>query len=113
MFILSETGQRFRATENRIFEHAGFTPRIAFEGEELSVILQLVNEGTVISFIFKNQFLDAYLDNVKIVKISNPACFQTVGIAWNKKKKSSFVVDSFRDFVISFLKDDTINNKED
>lgn len=113
MFILSETGQSFRATENRIFENAGFTPSIAFEGEELSVILQLVNEGTGISFIFKNSFLDTYLDNVKILKISNPACFQTVGIAWNKKKKSSFVVDSFRDFAISFLKDDSINNSVD
>lgn len=108
MFILSETGQSFRTTENRIFEKAGFTPRIAFEGEELSVILQLVNEGTGISFIFKNSFLDAYLDNVKILKIVNPASFQTVGIAWKKTRKSSFVKDSFRSFAISFLKDDTI-----
>ncbi|MFL0363873.1 LysR family transcriptional regulator [Bacillus sp. PK3_68] len=113
LFILSETGQSFRTTENRIFEKAGFTPRIAFEGEDLSVILQLVNEGKGISFIFKNSFLDVYLDNVKILKISNPDCFQTVGIAWNKERKSSFVVNSFRDFAITFLKEETIFNEED
>ena len=108
MFILSETGQSFRATENQIFEKAGFTPRIAFEGEELSVILQLVNEGIGMSFIFKNSYLNEYLDNVKILKILNPACFQTVGIAWNKNRNSSFVIDSFRSFATEFLKDDTI-----
>ena len=105
MFIVSETGQNFRATENHLFEKAGFTPKIAFEGEDLSIILQLVNEGKGISFIFQHSFLDTYLDNVKILKISNPVCFQTVGIAWNKNRKSSFVVNSFRDFAISFLKD--------
>ncbi|QQP14648.1 hypothetical protein FJQ98_11955 [Lysinibacillus agricola] len=94
-------------TENQLFESAGFKPNIAFEGEDLSIILQLVNEGKGISFIFKYSFLDQYLDNVKILKISNPDCFQTVGIAWNKKRKSSFVVNSFRDFAISFLKDST------
>ncbi|RLL43588.1 LysR family transcriptional regulator [Oceanobacillus piezotolerans] len=113
LFILSETGQSFRTTENRIFEKAGFTPRIAFEGEDLSVILQLVNEGAGISFIFNNLSLDSSLDNVKIVKISNPACFQTVGIAWNKKKKNSFVVESFRTFSISFLQDATTYGAED
>lgn len=108
LFILSETGQNFRTTENQLFEKAGFTPQIAFEGEDLSIILQLVNEGKGISFIFNYSFLDQYLDNVKILKISNPDCFQTVGIAWNKKRKSSFVVNSFRDFAISFLINSTI-----
>lgn len=105
LFILSETEQNFRATENQLFEKAGFTPQIAFEGEDLSIILQLVNEGKGISFIFKNSFLDQYLDNAKILKISDPECFQTVGIAWNKNRKSSFVVNSFRDFAITFLSD--------
>ncbi|WP_445477486.1 LysR family transcriptional regulator [Lysinibacillus irui] len=105
LFILSETEQNFRATENHLFEKAGFTPQIAFEGEDLSIILQLVNEGKGISFIFKNSFLDQYLDNAKILKISDPECFQTVGIAWNKNRKSSFVVNSFRDFAITFLSD--------
>lgn len=108
MFILSETGQSFRATENQILENAGFTPQIVFEGEELSIILQLVNEGTGVSFVFKNSYLDTYLDNVKLIKISNPDSFQTVGIAWNKNRKSSYVAENFRNFAISFLKDDTI-----
>ncbi|MFJ7982579.1 LysR substrate-binding domain-containing protein [Lysinibacillus xylanilyticus] len=42
MFILSEKGQNFRTTEDQLFEKAGFTPKIAFEGEDLSIILQLV-----------------------------------------------------------------------
>ncbi len=66
--FLSETGQSFRATENRIFENAGFTPSIAFEGEELSVILQLVNEGTGISFIFKNSFFRHLFRQCKDIK---------------------------------------------
>ncbi|MFJ8236278.1 LysR substrate-binding domain-containing protein [Ureibacillus sp. NPDC094379] len=79
-------GQSFRATEDQLFKEAGFTLRIAFEGEQVSVILQLVNEGTGISFIFKNSYLDQFLDNVKILKITDPPCFQTVGIAWKNRK---------------------------
>lgn len=75
------------AQQKILFEKAGFTPQIAFDGEDLSIILQLVNEGKGISFIFKYSFLDQYLDNVKKLKISNPDCFQTVGITWDKRGK--------------------------
>ena len=57
---MSETGQNFRTTENQLFEKAGFTPQIAFEGEDLSIILQLVNEGKGISFILTIHFRSVF-----------------------------------------------------
>lgn len=103
-FICYEKGQSMRITAERLFLEAGFTPNIAFEGDDLSIILQLVNEGAGISFFPKYSFLDAYLDKTSMLRITNPVSFQTVGIAWMKDRKSSFVVNSFRNFAIEFLR---------
>ncbi|MFJ7733435.1 hypothetical protein ACIQXF_16310 [Lysinibacillus sp. NPDC097231] len=40
------------AQQKSNIRNAGFTPHIAFEGEDLSIILQVVNEGKGTSFIF-------------------------------------------------------------
>lgn len=104
-FITYEKGQSIRATTDRLFKEAGFTPNIAFEGDELSLILQLVNEAAGISFFPKYSFLDTYLQKTSMIKITSPISFQTVGIAWLKDRNHSFVVNSFRDFAIEFLRD--------
>lgn len=103
-FITYEKGQSMRTTTDRLFEEAGFVPDIAFEGDELSLILQLVNEGAGISFFPKYSFLDAYLQQTAIIKIASPASFQTVGIAWLKDRNHSFVINSFRNYAIEFLR---------
>lgn len=104
-FITYEKGQSIRATTDRLFQEAGFLPKVAFEGDELSLILQLVNEGAGISFFPKYSFLDTYLQETKMMKIKSPASFQTVGIAWLKDSNHSFVINSFRDFAIGFLRE--------
>jgi DNA-binding transcriptional LysR family regulator len=102
-FIVFEKGQRMRMTTDRLFQEAGFMPKISFEGDELSIILQLVNEGAGLSFFPEYSFLRSYLDKTRMLKILDDANFQTVGIAW-KKEKDSFVANSFRDFAIDFLR---------
>ncbi|MFJ8415623.1 LysR family transcriptional regulator [Bacillus paramycoides] len=103
-FIIFEEGQSMRITTDRLFQRAGFTPKISFEGDELSIILQLVNEGAGISFFPEYSFLGSYLENTSMLKISDSASFQTVGIACLKERKSSFIVNSFRDFAIEYLR---------
>lgn len=88
--------------------NVGFTPKIVFEGTELSIVLQLVNEGQGISLYPQYSFLKDQLPNTKIIRLKNDDCYQTVGLAWLKDKKYSYVVNQFRQHMIeSFNK---INN---
>lgn len=88
--------------------NVGFTPKTIFEGTELSIVLQLVNEGQGITLYPQYSFLKEQLPNTKIIRLKNSNCYQMVGLAWLKNKKYSYVVNQFRLHMIeSFTK---INN---
>lgn len=88
---------------------AGFTPNIVFEGTEMSIVLQLVNEGQGITFYPQYSFLGEQLTNTKIIRLKNSDCYQMVGFAWLKNKKYSYVAEQFRQHMIQAFTD--INNK--
>lgn len=85
--------------------NVGFTPKTVFEGTELSIVLQLVNEGQGITLFPQYSFLKDPLPNTKIIRLKNRNCYQMVGLAWLKDKKYSYVVNQFRQHMIdSFTK---------
>ncbi|KLV26702.1 LysR family transcriptional regulator [Niallia circulans] len=88
---------------------AGFTPNIVFEGTELSIVLQLVDEGQGISFYPQYSFLGKQLTNSKIIRLKNPHCYQMVGFAWLKNRHYSYVARQFRQHMIESFKE--INKK--
>lgn len=90
---------------------AGFSPNIVFEGTEMSIVLQLVNEGQGITFYPQYSFLGEQLTNTKIIHLKNNHCYQMVGFAWLKSKKYSYVAKQFRQHMIQAFTD--INNKND
>lgn len=79
---------------------AGFEPNIIFEGTELSIVLQMVNEGEGITFYPQYSFLEENLKNTKRIKIRNPDCYQMVGFAWMKTRNYSYVAKQFRKHMI-------------
>lgn len=89
---------------------AGFTPNIVFEGTEMSIVLQLVNEGQGITFYPQYSFLGEQLPNTKIIRLKNNDCYQMVGFAWVKSKKYSYVAKQFRQHMIQEFKDIHNNN---
>lgn len=84
---------------------SGFKPNIVFEGTELSIVLQLVDEGQGISFYPEYSFLGNHLKNTKIVRLKNDHCFQMVGFAWLKERKYSYVATQFRQHMIQAFAD--------
>lgn len=79
---------------------AGFQPNIVFEGTELSIVLQLVNEGEGITFYPQFSFLGEQLPNTKRIEIISPECYQMVGFAWMKNREYPYVVKQFRQHMI-------------
>ncbi|MBD8027426.1 LysR family transcriptional regulator [Ureibacillus sp. Re31] len=87
---------------------SGFKPNIVFEGTELSIVLQLVDEGQGITFYPQYSFLGNHLKNTKIIRLKNDHCFQMVGFAWLQDRKYSYVATQFRHHMIQAFAD--INN---
>lgn len=73
----------------------GFTPNIVFEGTEMSIVLQLVNEGQGVTFYPQYSFLGEQLPNTKIIRLKNSHCYQMVGFAWLKSKSILMYQNNF------------------
>ena len=107
-FIQFKKGFNFRNITEKLCMKAGFSQNIVFEGEELSAILQLVNEGLGISFwpAYAEEYID--LSNTTRISVVNPICRRTVGIAWNKNNVNTFATDVFKAFALEYLENHII-----
>ncbi|WP_330948925.1 LysR family transcriptional regulator [Virgibacillus sp. MG-45] len=108
-FIGYKSGVESMSIYEQCCLNVGFKPNIVFEGTEMSIVLQLVNEGQGISFYPQYSFLGNQLTNTKIIRLKNNDCFQMVGFAWIKRRKYSYVAKQFRHHMIQSFTD--INNK--
>ncbi len=90
-----------RSLTDQLFQEAGLTPAITFEGEEIMTVAGLVETKLGVAII-------PYLpgrNNTRLsfIPISKPKCFRTIGLAWTKERYISPVAKKFRDFVIDFF----------
>lgn len=108
-FIGYKSGLDSVSMYERCCLQAGFTPNIIFEGTEMSIVLQLVDEGQGISFYPQFSFLGNQLSNSKVIRLTNSNCFQMVGFAWLKNRNYSYVAKQFRQHMIQAFTE--INNK--
>jgi DNA-binding transcriptional LysR family regulator len=103
-FISLSSHANFRKITDEFCRQAGFEPHIAFELEEVSAIQTLVEMGLGITFTLPLTLgrRASSPDTVQL-KITEPLCQRTFGIAWNKKHYLSQAAIHFRQFAISFF----------
>lgn len=90
---------------------AGFTPDIAYEGEEISTLVGLVGANFGVTLAPAESVKGS--DLVRAVRISEPQCFRTIGVAWRRGRYMSDTTARFRDHIINSLgKDKIINPSE-
>ncbi|GMK48027.1 LysR family transcriptional regulator [Paenibacillus glycanilyticus] len=103
-FISLSSRSNFREITDGFCRKAGFEPRIAFELEEVSSIQTLVEMGLGITFTLPLSLGNrASSPGTVQLKISDPICRRTFGIAWNRKHYLSQAAVRFREFVINFF----------
>jgi Transcriptional regulator len=103
-FISLSSRSNFREITDGFCRKAGFEPRIAFELEEVSSIQTLVEMGLGITFTLPLSLGNrASSPGTVQLKIADPTCRRTFGIAWNRKHYLSQAAVHFRDFAISFF----------
>ncbi|AKP78590.1 LysR family transcriptional regulator [Priestia aryabhattai] len=96
-FVTYKAGYGLRTLMDTFCEQAGFTPRVIFEGEELSSILACVSTGFGITLTPDLHSLDK--TTFKLIKVIQPYCMRTIGIAW---KENSYLSPAAKKF-ISFI----------
>ncbi|ANS73842.1 LysR family transcriptional regulator [Paenibacillus yonginensis] len=99
-FILFSKGYSLRPIVLHACLEAGFTPKIAFEGEETDTIRGLVAAGMGVSLLPEM----ASYHNGKLaptrVKISSPKVTRTIGLIYRSDDKLPLVAQSFRTFLL-------------
>jgi DNA-binding transcriptional LysR family regulator len=103
-FISLSSRYNYREITDGFCQQAGFEPHIAFELEEVSAIQTLVEMGLGVTFTLPLS-LGSKASNPKTVqlKITEPLCQRTFGIAWNRKHYLSQAAIHFRQFTIGFF----------
>ncbi|MET3699889.1 DNA-binding transcriptional LysR family regulator [Bacillus oleivorans] len=97
-FISFKRGLGMREITDHLFEEAGFTPAIKFEGEDVSTLAGLVSSGLGVTII--PAFHGISSDKIKQLSISESKCFREIGIAWLKRSTLSPSAALFRSYVI-------------
>jgi DNA-binding transcriptional LysR family regulator len=105
-FISLKPGYGLRDLTDQYCQQAGFTPCIVFEGDEPAAIRGLVRAGLGIAFTaefsWRSVINDAELA-VRRLRISEPLCQRTIGLAWSKERYLSLAAHQFRQFVIDYF----------
>lgn len=94
-------GYGIRNVIDRLCMEAGFTPKIAFEGEEVPTVAGLVAAGLGVALIPDVSGLTTQ----KLVKISvsSPECYRIIGVAWMKERYLSPPAERFLQFVMNYF----------
>ncbi|MET8998998.1 LysR family transcriptional regulator [Amycolatopsis sp. NPDC004169] len=97
-FVLLEPGYGVRTLTDELCAAAGFTPRIAFEGQESDTVRGLVAAGLGVALL--PRFGPGTPAGVAEVPLSPPP-FRTIGLVWRAAEPMTPAVTGFRDHVLA------------
>ncbi|MCR8659131.1 LysR family transcriptional regulator [Paenibacillus endoradicis] len=102
-FIVFGEGYSLRPIVMNACEAAGFTPNIAFEGEETDTIRGLVAAGMGVSLLPKMAVEFVAPIPIAIVKVIDPVITRNVGIIHRTNEKLPLVAKVFYNFLMNYF----------
>ncbi len=104
-FISLKPGHTMRTLTDSFCQQAGFTPRMAFEGDDSSTIRSLITTGIGVGFASDLMLRGIPHPTISVaLHIKEPRCQRIIGLAWRKDHYQSLVAQQFRTFVIQYFK---------
>lgn len=97
-FIALKRGYGMRTITEELCAQAGFSPRIAFEGEEVATVAGLVAGGLGVAMV--PDFPGLELLGIKKLPVHAPLCRRVIGMAWIEHRALSPAAERFRRFVV-------------
>lgn len=101
-FVLFSEGYSLRSIVTEACNHAGFSPRIGFEGEETDTIRGFVAAGMGVSLLPETSLKDGSPLLTAKVKVIEPKVNRTVGLIRRSDGKLPLVADVFRNFLLTY-----------
>jgi len=98
-FVALRPAYSIRQLGDAFCAQAGFTPRIAFEGEEVATVRGFVAAGLGVALLPVSQGR-SHIDPPQI-PVRSPRCYRRLGLAWSTDRFESEAVRRFREFVIA------------
>lgn len=102
-FISTNTRYGLREITDRFCQEAGFLPYIAFEGDEQAMIGELVRENLGIAFSPALTLRQLANPSVKQLRIKEPVCQRTIGLARLKGRYLSKAAQRFHQFALEYF----------
>lgn len=100
-FVLLEKGNGLRGIADQLFQEAGISPKITFEGEEVHTIAAFVAAGLGVTLIPEFKGID--WDKISRIRLRTPNCQREIGLAWVEGRYLSPAAKRFRQFIINYF----------
>lgn len=100
-FIGFKEGIGLRAVADKLCLKAGFSPNIAFEGQQVGTINGFVSAGLGVSLVPKNRGISEF--DIQCIPVSNPVCFRNINLAWKEDIFIPKVVNEFKNFIYKHI----------
>ncbi len=98
-FVGFKKGAGLRTITDQLCKQVGFTPKLTFEGQEVSTVAGLVSVGLGVGLIPERSGMES--DHVCRLPVIDVECKRTIGIAWRKQTFLPKVVEQFQNFIIN------------
>jgi DNA-binding transcriptional LysR family regulator len=100
-FICMKPGYGLRGITDDLCRTAGFSPRVAFEGEEAATAGGLVGAGLGVALLPATASLLSD-PAIAAIRITAPKAARTVGLAWMADRPVTAPAAAFRDFALRY-----------
>ena len=87
-----------RALTDQLCATAGFTPRVAFEADDLAVVRGFVATGLGVTLLplTDAEAVSPETGAVRVLRLSGPGAHRVVGLAWSRGRRMLPSADLFR-----------------
>jgi DNA-binding transcriptional LysR family regulator len=99
--ILLKSGYSMRRVTDELCRRVGFSPRIAFEGEDAATVTGLATAGLGVGFV--PALAAAERPDACYLPISEPRAERVIALAWMEKRYLSAATRLFRDFTLAYF----------
>ena len=100
-FVMLRPAWELRALSDALCADAGFTPRVAFEGDDLRVVSGFVAAGLGVAVVpAGDDTAVSAEDGRRTVPLTDPGASRDVGVAWSRTRRLLPAADLFRRHVL-------------
>ena len=105
-FVMLRPSWVMRAHTDDLCAAAGFTPHVAFEGDDLSVVRGFVSAGLGVAVVpaMEQRTSTRSSRGESLLRLTDPGTYRDVGLAWSERRRLLPSGELFREHVITSVR---------